>query len=110
MLDREEQGDRYREKDEQKDGFLAWAVSAQQHVYDTFMREYTHRHIYRTVSSFDTTDARNSHSFPQRTPAIFSSEKTLSTIFSLEKTVNLWWSAVRGTGGQPVILNTLGLA
>lgn len=26
------------------------------------------------------------------------------------ETVNLWWSAVRGTRGQPVILNTLGLA
>lgn len=41
--------------------------------------------------------------FPHWTPTIFSSCADF-------KTVNLWCSTVRGTRGQPVILNTSGLA
>lgn len=70
------------------------------------MREHTHA---RTLC-FNTTDTQNSHLFPQSSQTIFSSLKTRSAILSQEKPVNLWWSAARGTKGQPVILNTLCLA
>lgn len=72
---------------------------------DTFTREHTHLsdcfHLghdtrRRSVAFFPT--ACNSNIF------------LLKAIFRLEKATNLWWSAARGARGQPVILNTLGLA
>lgn len=48
--------------------------------------------------------------FPHCGRAIFYSEKTLSTTFSPEPTVEIWWSAERWSRGQAVIFNTSGLA